>query len=742
MKIKKLISVLLSVVLILLTLTADIVLAVEETDFLEGQAAGPIEDEAVYTLSEQESRPVIMGYSVSRTTITKGSLVTIKVSIKHLGLTAEMIGSKDNLDINRLVDSFSGGREPVSGSGISVSGGDISVEITSEPQDILTYDITFSNLRYSGQGNIFRFMCGYKNIADSFVAMELTIAEVKEYDSSVTEPEPDIPDPEPAPVILISRAETETPILPGQETDIIVTFKNVDKKEITSAVATFTPSDSLMIVGGSSSVLLNSIPGRQSHSIVLRVKVADSTSSEAQSLGVELKFNYYNNQQTVQGSCTDRLTIPVVIKSEEKHSEPQIIVTRSALKPVSANETFKVTLNLKNAGDVAVKNMVVSVSTADSLVLQNEFSTFVFDLVEAGNSASIPLKLKSAKELTSSTQEINLDIKFSYDSGGEVIKGNVSERVTFASYITEAYTADSSVPNIVVSDYTYGEDAVLAGGKFPLKFSLENTGKIPVENIVVTIDGVDSFAIDGGTNTFHYDSIDSLKKEELAVNMQALAVAKTGAQTISISCKYEYMDGNKRSSAATDIKLSVPVFQPDRFKINAPSIPEMVYVGEEVFLSLSYVNKGKAEVGNVEAIIEGDVESPSKTQYLGNFEPGKSGNISFIFTPQMPGEVNVNLKINYEDANLQVHTIEFPLTLNVEEMQYDIWYPEDDYYYQEEVPENDNRLPVIGAGVVLTAVVIIIIISVVKKKKKRKAAAEYDAGWLDEWPDDEKKSDM
>ncbi len=45
--------------------------------------------------------------------------------------------------------------------------------------------------------------------------------------------------------------------------------------------------------------------------------------------------------------------------------------------------------------------------------------------------------------------------------------------------------------------------------------------------------------------------------------------------------KYEYVDGEKRTQASADIKISVPVYQPDRFQINAPTVPETVTVGEE-----------------------------------------------------------------------------------------------------------------------------------------------------------------
>ena len=230
-----------------------------------------------------------------------------------------------------------------------------------------------------------------------------------------------------------------------------------------------------------------------------------------------------------------------------------------------------------------------------------------------------------------------------------------------------AYSTESSVPRLVISEYSYGDKSIAAGSKFSLGFTLLNTGKTAVENIVISIDGGESFTMDRCSNTLFYSKIPSSGKETLSVDMQALPGAGSGAKSIGISCKYEYLDGGRRANTAAEIKLSVPVVQPDRFHVNPPSLPQTVNAGEEQTLSLSYVNKGKGQVSNVEAIIEGSVDSPARSQYLGNFDPGKSGSIGFVFTPQSTGPLDLVLKVSYEDANQELHNLSFPVSLNVQE---------------------------------------------------------------------------
>lgn len=111
--------------------------------------------------------------------------------------------------------------------------------------------------------------------------------------------------------------------------------------------------------------------------------------------------------------------------------------------------------------------------------------------------------------------------------------------------------------------------------------------------MIVTVDGGDSFTVDGGTNTFYYEKIPAAGKQRQSIRMQALTTAKSGAQSISVSCKYEYVDGSKRSSATSEVRLSVPVMQPDRFQVNAPVLPDMIRAGEEVTLSPALCKQGQ-----------------------------------------------------------------------------------------------------------------------------------------------------
>lgn len=222
------------------------------------------------------------------------------------------------------------------------------------------------------------------------------------------------------------------------------------------------------------------------------------------------------------------------------------------------------------------------------------------------------------------------------------------------------------VPNIIVTNFTYGGDSVAAGAKFDLNFTFQNMGQVAVANMVVTVDGGESFAIAGGTNTFYFDALWAGYSLSQTVPMQALASAKSGAQPVTVSFRYEYLDSGARSSNQSDVKIAVPISQPDRFEVGDPVPSDQIVAGQETTVTLEYVNKGKGDIANVETTMEGEgFDATMKTQYVGNVASGATGSIGYAFTPTASGELNATLKVSYEDSDGQSKTKEFPVKLSV-----------------------------------------------------------------------------
>lgn len=289
------------------------------------------------------------------------------------------------------------------------------------------------------------------------------------------------------------------------------------------------------------------------------------------------------------------------------------------------------------------------------------------------------------------------------------------------------------VPNIIVTNFTYGGDSVAAGSKFNLDFTFQNKGQVAVTNMVVTVDGGESFAIAGGTNTFYVDALWAGYAMTQSVPMQALASAKSGAQSVTVNFRYEYVDASARSSSQSDVKISVPISQPDRFEISDPVVPDQVIAGQENTVTMEYVNKGKGDIANVEATMEGEgFDATMKTQYVGNVASGATGTIGYAFTPHASGELKTTLKVTYEDSDGQTKTKEFPLTMSVADA------PAADQPGASDSVEGrggDRGLPVpayVAIAVGVVAVIAAIVLLVRRRRKQKAKKNDIDEDW-DDW---------
>ena len=272
-----------------------------------------------------------------------------------------------------------------------------------------------------------------------------------------------------------------------------------------------------------------------------------------------------------------------------------------------------------------------------------------------------------------------------------------------------------------------------AGSKFNLDFTFQNKGQVAVTNMVVTVDGAEGFAIAGGTNTFYVDALWAGYAMTQSVPMQALASAKSGAQPVTVNFRYEYVDAGARSSSQSDVKISVPISQPDRFEISDPVVPDQVIAGQENTVTMEYVNKGKGDIANVEATMEGEgFDATMKTQYVGNVASGATGTIGYAFTPHASGELKTTLKVTYEDSDGQTKTKEFPLTMSVADA------PAADQPGASDSVEGrggDRGLPVpayVAIAVGVVAVIAAIVLLVRRRRKQKAKKNDIDEDW-DDW---------
>lgn len=418
---------------------------------------------------------------------------------------------------------------------------------------------------------------------------------------------------------------------------------------------------------------------------------------------------------------------------------PKAIISRNQLThDIKPGETMTLNITVKNVGKTVMQNPIITLTPSDSLTIVGGTTAFQMSNINTSKEATVAVQIRALKTIQNAVQYIDAEVEYDYYNRVSTQSGSAKGRITIPAKVKA--TADdqddettSPVPNVIVTKFNYGGQSVAAGSSFNFSFKFKNTSsELDIDNIVVTVDGGENLLLNGTSNSFFFDEIKAGHSQTVKVPMKALKTVTGNAQPVSINFKYEYVDHKKRTQATSDIKLSVPVYQPDRFEISKPVVPEYITEGDEVSITLNYVNKSKTDIANVEASLEGNVESANPSMSVGNLEPGKSGTIAFAVSAMTAGESQFDIKVSYEDGNGDSKERVFPVTMNVQAMEpYDPGTddPGMDDPGQEEGGFNWWILVAIVAVLAIAAVIIL------KKRKKAKAAKKEQELW-DSWDDE------
>lgn len=564
------------------------------------------------------------------------------------------------------------------------------------------------------------------------------------------EPPPESP-PSPEPELDVEIKGLEGSLPAGKDAQLLLTIKNTGETPVQDALLEVKLSKGLDILSLTDDGVLKSLSPGEEKEMQLHVNIPED-SAQSQELHLKLLFRYRDGNKLKEGSFEDQFFFSVEPKKVESLA-PVLVLSHEPFSSLTEGASHTMVVTLENKGKVPASDIVIRLTSSDEVFLSGGQSSVAFDESLPGSPQTFELEIQAAEKLSGKIQQLSADISYRFHNGKENTKESVREVLSVPVRNTPEETPDSpppsddtggswssggggsgistpkideAIPNVIITKFTYGADAVEAGASFDLLFDYTNTSKkISVENIVLSIEPDENFAIKAASNIVYIPNMKASATQQQMFKLQALPGAKTGSHSVEVSFKYDHVDGEKREQATMTQKLFIPVFQPDRFEISAPTLPETSRAQEEMTLSLPYVNKGKNEVANVEATIIGEVNSPVKVQNLGNFEAGKSGNISFIITPEKEGTMKFTLKVSYEDGNNEVKSKEFPVTLQVEASSHS----EEDVFPEEEMPEEKpSRLPwILGSVLILSIIAGGSILFV----KKRIASQEEDA-W-DDW---------
>ena len=433
-------------------------------------------------------------------------------------------------------------------------------------------------------------------------------------------------------------------------------------------------------------------------------------------------------------------------ETDEDSSEPVAFALGENQSTPSANysEVMNFDVNVRNTGYKTAYDVRVDME------LSEDITKFPFEINDGnydrqmGNmnpdqTVAIPFSMAVREKAKSGYYPIKFKIRYRENENG-----NFAAPVEDTFYVrvygkdegdsldSEAGENERTKARIIVDSFETDPAEIYAGQDFTLKVRMKNaSNSIAASNILFTFESEavsDSpvFTTVNGSNSVVVNSLAPGASDTLTIKFSSSPTAEQRSYTITINEQY---DSPEFKNAKEAVKIAVGLKQEARLNTGTIEVmPDAISVGEESNVMFSINNTGKVMLYNVNAVFEADSIQKNEA-YVGNIEPGKSGNVDTMINGIAPttDDGKVKLSITYEDENGKVSTVEKEIQLMVNEDQSmdesnidDTWNSDD---VQPEPSTTDKlkhlAIPVGIVGVVLAAVILVVI-----RRKKKKAGMD------------------
>ena len=433
-------------------------------------------------------------------------------------------------------------------------------------------------------------------------------------------------------------------------------------------------------------------------------------------------------------------------ETNEDNSEPVAFALGENQPTPSANysEVMNFDVNVRNTGYKTAYDVRVDME------LSEDITKFPFEINDGnydrqmGNmnpdqTVAVPFSMAVREKAKSGYYPIKFKIRYRENENG-----NFAAPVEDTFYVrvygkdendsldSEAGENERTKARIIVDSFETDPAEIYAGQDFTLKVRMKNaSNSIAASNILFTFESEavsDSpvFTTVNGSNSVVVNSLAPGASDTLTIKFSSSPTAEQRSYKITINEQY---DSPEFKNAKEAVKIVVGLKQEARLNTGTIEVmPDAISVGEESNVMFSINNTGKVMLYNVNAVFEADSIQKNEA-YVGNIEPGKSGNVDTMINGIAPttDDGKVKLSITYEDENGKVSTVEKEIQLMVNEDQSMDESNVDDTWNSDDVqpePSTTDKLKHLAIPVGIVGVVLAAVILVVIRRKKKKAGMD------------------
>lgn len=433
-------------------------------------------------------------------------------------------------------------------------------------------------------------------------------------------------------------------------------------------------------------------------------------------------------------------------ETNEDNSEPVAFALGENQPTPSANysEVMNFDVNVRNTGYKTAYDVRVDME------LSEDITKFPFEINDGnydrqmGNmnpdqTVAVPFSMAVREKAKSGYYPIKFKIRYRENENGnfaapveDTFYVRVYGKDEADSLDSEAGENERTKARIIVDSFETDPAEIYAGQDFTLKVRMKNaSNSIAASNILFTFESEavsDSpvFTTVNGSNSVVVNSLAPGASDTLTIKFSSSPTAEQRSYTITINEQY---DSPEFKNAKEAVKIAVGLKQEARLNTGTIEVmPDAISVGEESNVMFSINNTGKVMLYNVNAVFEADSIQKNEA-YVGNIEPGKSGNVDTMINGIAPttDDGKVKLSITYEDENGKVSTVEKEIQLMVNEDQSMDESNVDDTWNSDDVqpePSTTDKLKHLAIPVGIVGVVLAAVILVVIRRKKKKAGMD------------------
>ena len=388
--------------------------------------------------------------------------------------------------------------------------------------------------------------------------------------------------------------------------------------------------------------------------------------------------------------------MPTPTATEPPFSRPQVVVgsySTNASNGIHYGQEFTLTVRLANSGGIRAYGIQVTFVSSELLMLRNGGVSAVGNL-NNGSAVDIAQTMTAANPfygISSTALEMNVSY---YDVNG--VPYSEKFNLILAVYNTyNSVVAATATPTgvhlsqLIVSDYKTDVLQLEPGLLFNLELSIHNKGDLPAKSVTMIIGGgstsgggtpgpggvsgsggdFSNFAPVGSSNV---QSLGDIPAASLLVATQQMIVnvnTNPGAYPMKVTLSYTDSHGTQVNDEQV---ITLLVYRLPNIDISFYQPVFDLYTFQPNLIPLQVVNQGRNAtiLGNLTVTSSAGTVENGQT-FVGPLESGGYFTLDAMLTPEMGGQVEVEVTIEYSDDFNQARSITKILTLNVVEMEID-----------------------------------------------------------------------